>query len=131
MNKLLIILIFSILTTTTANAADKWTIEDKALEIVWIGLHIIDWGQTRSVAMQPNRYRENNPYIGEHPSVDTVDWYMGALTFLHPLISHYLPVKTNFLGFAIKPRAIWQNASIGITGGAVFKNFSIGLTVKF
>jgi len=41
---------------------------------------VADWGQTRTIAMNPQLYREKNPVIGEHPSLGRVNaWFLGSL----------------------------------------------------
>jgi hypothetical protein len=60
------ILVF--LLPTNIFAADEWSTQDKSLEATWQILHFIDWRQTRTIAKNPDKYREMNPILGEHPS---------------------------------------------------------------
>jgi len=95
-----------------------WTKGDVVREGVWMGLHLVDWKQTRTVAKNPHKYHETNPIMGKHPSVGRVDTYMGAWVILHPVITHVLPEKH---------RKVWQYISIGVTGGAVVNNICVGV----
>jgi hypothetical protein len=71
--KTFIILIFCLIPAISL-AADPWSRQDIALEGAYIVLHVVDWGQTRDIASQPDKYHESfNPFLGEHPSREKVD----------------------------------------------------------
>ena len=104
-------------------AADPWSSQDLALEGTYIFLHIVDWGQTRDISEHPDKYYEGiNPFLGEHPSKERADLWFVTTTAAHVLITNYLPSKY---------RPYFQGVTIGITGAAVIRNFSIGLKVNF
>jgi hypothetical protein len=111
--------------------ADDWTRSEIAGEILWQALHLIDWGHTRYIADNPDEYYEINPILGDHPDKRRVDTYMAVSALLHPVITGILPKETEILGFKIKPRAIWQSISIGISAGLVMHNASIGIQIEF
>lgn len=46
-----------------------------ALFIVGTVLLVIDWGQTRHIARNPDRFFEKNPFLGLHPSINMVNAY--------------------------------------------------------
>jgi hypothetical protein len=100
----------------------EWKAQDTALEVTWLSLHVIDWGQTLDIARQPDKYEETNIILGRHPSVGNVNLYMGGWVILHPIISYILPDKA---------RPYWQMISIGVTGSCVIQNFRAGLEVRF
>jgi len=95
-----------------------WTKADVYRQATWTALHGADWLQTRQIAQHPDQYRETNPILGSHPSLASVDLYMGAWMVIHPLISDVLPPEY---------RKYWQYISIGVTGGCVLNNLSIGI----
>lgn len=41
--------------------------------------HAIDWGQTRTIAANPDRWQEMNPFLGRNPSASQVNRYFAAL----------------------------------------------------
>jgi hypothetical protein len=98
------------------------TTTDIMLEGTWIGLHTIDWMQTRYIAIHPDQYEELNPVLGHHPGIGKVNAYFAAGMVLHPLVSYLLP----------KPyRTWWQGITIGMSGACVGKNLSIGVRMKW
>jgi len=124
MNKLILI-IFLILIACPAYAewkfADQWTKTDTALESMYAGLTIVDWGQTRNM-IKEGGYHEINPLLGRHPSLDEVDILIPAAIVAHGLISMALPPKY---------RIYWQAVFIGIEGFTVLSNYNIGLRLDF
>jgi hypothetical protein len=117
------IILISCLIPNISLAADPWSRQDIALEGTFIFLHIVDWGQTRDISKNPDKYYEGiNPFLGEHPSTERVDLWFVTTTLAHIVITNYLPSKY---------RPYFQGVTIGITGAAVIRNFSIGLSVNF
>lgn len=98
-----------------------WTNADTARETAYTVLHIADWGQTRYIAKNPQFY-EQNPLLGEHPSVGRVDTYFISGLIAHTAISYALPPKY---------RRIWQYIGIVMEGGVVAHNTSIGVRFGF
>jgi hypothetical protein len=111
-----------ILVLTPVIAQAGWDYEDSGREVVWQGLHVIDWGQTLEIARHPGNYYEANPIMGRHPSLGRVNLYMGASAVVHAGISYVLPEDM---------RKWWQYVSIGVSGACVAHNFNMGLGVKF
>lgn len=99
-----------------------WDKADTQREITWQLIHVIDWGQTVDIAKNPSRYREINPLLGEHPSVDDVNRYMVASSLTHYLISRSLKPKY---------RKYWQYVTIGMTSTLIVHNYSVGLRMNF
>ena len=114
------LLIVMLLIPTIAHA--EWNGADSAREVVWQGLHVIDWGQTLEIARQPEDYWEVNPIMGRHPSVGRVNLYMGVSAVVHGVVSWVLPDEV---------RKWWQYVSIGVSGACVARNFNIGLGVRY
>jgi hypothetical protein len=121
--KIFIIIIFFCLIPALSFASDPWSIQDIALESTYIALHVIDWGQTRDIAKNPDEYHEAyNPLLGNHPSKDKVDLWFLTTTVTHILITNYLPSEC---------RPYFQGVTIGIAGSLVLINFSVGLKIAF
>ena len=97
----------------------KWQI---AGEAAWLTLHTIDWGQTLTIADNPDKHSERNPILGEHPSRGSVNLYMGAWWIAHPIITYLLPSDW---------RKYWIGGSLIGTGYCVFHNNSVGIGVGF
>ncbi len=103
-------------------AADPWSKQDIALEATYFAFHLLDWGQTRDIAIRDGRYHELNPILGKHPSLDQVNLYFLGTGLLHPVITNFLPKKY---------RSWFQGVTIGISGACVIRNFNIGLRINF
>ncbi len=101
---------------------EKWSKTDTNREILWQGVNVIDWGQTRYIAKHPEKYQENNPIIGKHPSTGAVDIYMASSALLHPIAAAYLKPKY---------RKWFQYITIGMSGGCVLNNVNIGVKIGF
>lgn len=111
--------------------AESWNTEEAVLEVVWQGLHLLDWGTTLDIVSRPDEYHEINPILGDHPSRGKVNLYMGLGAVLHPLVTHVLPRDAEVFGLSFKPRRIWQGVTIMVSGACVANNFSIGLRLNF
>ena len=98
--------------------AEPLTKEQKVLQGTYLGVHAIDWRQTRTIAKNPDRFYEINPLMGKHPSTKEVDAYMAASALLHTGITMSLPSEYRkywFGGsFAIKLNLINMNVQAGI-----------------
>ena len=92
-------------------------------EYAWQALHLVDVIQTYKIASQPDRYYENNPILGRHPSkTDVIVWGV-ATSVLHAGLIMYMQeqdVDPRFIKFV-------QYVSITHKGIVVYKNFKIGL----
>ena len=111
-----------LLVSTSAQAADEWTTADTKREAVYLTLHTLDYAQTRNIARNPDNWHEQNAILGKHPSVSQVDRYFIATGALQCAVAYYLPAEY---------RKAFQYVTIGIEGGAVVHNFSIGIGVNF
>jgi hypothetical protein len=120
--KIVILSILLIFMPLVSSAADPWDRSDIGMEIVWQLLHVMDWGQTRDIAMNPDRYWEFNPILGKHPSVTDVNAWFFFTSVLHLAITHVLPDNW---------RPAWQIGTMFGTGALVIHNRSIGLRVRF
>lgn len=103
-------------------SARDWTGE----ELGWgaaaaAAVRLADWAQTRNITRNPDRFREVNPIIGEHPSKGRVD---GAFVIGSALLfglAHYLPEYR-------KQILQWF---VVLGGGVVARNASIGVRMSF
>lgn len=97
--------------------AREWTDDEVAWGTAAAVAHVIDWGQTRYIATHPERFRELNPMIGEHPSVGGVNRYFLASGAFMFAVAHYLPQYRSTLlkvWFTIGVGANLHNAAIGV-----------------
>lgn len=117
-----IIITAILLSSASANAADKWSTRDKGLELSYQILHFIDWRQTRYIAKNPEDYYEMNPVLGKHPSTYKVDAYFIGTAIVHPIITHFLPQKY---------RPWWQAVTITMSGTCVINNYFVGIKMDF
>jgi hypothetical protein len=99
-----------------------WTGEDSAREAVYLGFHVMDWGQTLDIADHPDRWHENNPLLGSHPSRGRVNRHFVLTALLHPVVSYLLP----------RPyREVWQYSTIGLQVVVVGNNARLGIGFGF
>ena len=116
------ILIIALIFFATPVFASDWTREDTYRELAWTALLVVDYGQTMNIARNPDKFKEYNPILGEHPSKSSVRLYMLSAAIIHPVISYYLPPKY---------RKWWQYISIGIEAGAIGNNIGAGIGISF
>lgn len=109
-----------------AAAADwfqaDWKDTDTEWQAAYLLLHAVDWGQTRSIAKNPDDYYEVNPLIGRHPSLKRVDRYMAVSAVAHTAIAYVLPPQW---------RRHFQRVTLSVKAGLVDQNYSIGLTIDY
>lgn len=102
--------------------AQSWTPEQKTLGAMYMTAHVIDWGQTRAIAKNPQRWVEMNPLIGPHPSLGRVNTYFA----LAPVIGYFaldaLPSEHRTL--ALKVLTVMEITTVG-------RNHYIGIRVSF
>ena len=102
--------------------AEHMTKEQKVMQGTYLGVHAIDWSQTRYIAKHPDEHSELNPILGSHPSTDEVDVYFLSTALLHTGITKSLPDKY---------RKYWQMFTIGVEVGVVERNMRLGIKVDF
>lgn len=104
-----------------AQGLSDWSTLDKTLLAASTAAHIVDWGQTRTIAMNPDRWIERNPLLGDHPSVGSVNTYFISRLILIPVLAHYLPeYRTAIL-------SLWLAIGVGYSG----HNHNIGLRMTW
>ncbi|MFA6904558.1 MAG: hypothetical protein WC236_15905 [Gallionellaceae bacterium] len=103
---------------------NRWTTTNTVLEVAFITLLVIDYGQTSTVAQHPELYKESVSAwaIGEHPSQETVNTYFSIIAIAHPIIAYYLPTEW---------RKAFQYVTIGEKIPAVVGNATIGIRMSF
>ena len=112
--------IFVLLLLSSSAFADEWRTEDTYRETAFQVLNVIDWGQTRTTALHPELYQEDESawVIGKHPTTGKVDAYMAESAVLHFIVAYYLPeswrVPFQYITIGGKLNATIGNASIGI-----------------
>lgn len=99
-------------------ASAKWTKEDTYRQAGFVAVTGVDWLQTREIAKSPGKYRETNPILGEHPSLEKVDAYFAVCVAAHTSIAVALPPEY---------RKWWQYVWIGLESYTVGHNFATGL----
>ena len=102
--------------------ASDWSKDDVTREAIILVIHTVDWGQTRTIAKNPNQWRERNAPMGDHPSVSDVNKHFVLTGLVRVGISHFLSPET---------RKYWQYASIVIGGTNIARNHHIGLRISF
>lgn len=61
------------------------------LVAVYLTAHFMDWAQTRVIAQHPERWREMNPILGEHPLPTAVNIYFATLLVILGLFLYFAP----------------------------------------
>jgi hypothetical protein len=120
MRKILATLLFLWAANANAQFLNGWSSLDKTLLVASTTANIVDWGQTRTIAMNPDIWHETNPFLGEHPSVGEVNAYFIVRLLLIPLAAHYLPdyrtaILSTWFGIGIGYASHNQNLGIRMT----------------
>ena len=100
---------------------DPWTKQDTYWQIGVLVTQIIDWGQTREIAVNP-KYYETNPILGKYPTLQEVDKYFIVCIAGNYLISKVLP--NNW-------RRKWQAGSILNQIYYINNNYELGIKMNF
>jgi len=103
-------------------ANDPWTNEQKILQGTSLALRVADWGTTLDIADKPDKYREVNPILGDHPSKGRVNTFFASSIILNYLIADNLPGK-------YRNKWLWFN--VAVSAICVGNNYGIGLRMKF
>ena len=124
MKRFLIVLAGCLVLASPAWADDEraWTKEDTLRQLTYTTLHVLDWGTTLDIAEKPDRYHENNPILGKHPSRGDVNAYMATTLILNWAVAYAMPHPY---------REMWQYAGIAVEAYCVGNNFHIGLRLAF
>jgi len=101
--------------------AEEWTTQQKWLLAGAMTLHVIDWGQTRTIALNPDKFYERNPILGTHPSLGRVNTHFAIGLVGLPLLAHYVPSIRNYL--------LWSWGALEL--GMVANNYHIGIRATF
>ena len=120
MSKKIICSVALLIGAARAEAHDRWTKQDTALECGYIALETMDLLTTSVVAAQPRTNYEANPLLGPHPSHLEIDAFFAATTLAHVAIAYALPAKY---------RTAWQLVTIGAKGAMVGWNLHAGIQV--
>lgn len=101
--------------------AREWTDEELRWGAALAVTRLVDWGQTRYIAKHPDRFREVNPLIGDHPSLGEVNRHFIVSTALMFAAAHYLPqYRTRLL-----------QVYVVVGAGYVVHNIGIGVRFQF
>lgn len=72
-------------------AAREWTTEEKWTAAAAASLLVVDWAQTRHIAKNPDKWRELNPMLPDHPTLGQVNRHFIQGLALWGLAAHFLP----------------------------------------
>lgn len=104
---------------------EGWTKADTARQVAYTAVHAMDWAQTVDISRSNGEYCEKGGaslVIGNDPKESDVHIYMASTLLLQTAIPAML--KPEY-------RKAWQYIWIGVEGGTVAHNFSIGLRCGF
>ena len=116
------IVISALLTAGALSSASAWETswnqETTARELCFLMTLYQDWKQTRVIAANPDKFRETNAILGDHPRQSDVDLYFATCAIGHAFIAYLLPPKAS---------KIWQTTWIGIQSSVIESNSDIGV----
>jgi len=128
--KRLLPIIISMMLITPAHAwefAERWSVSDTALVIASAGFQYLDYRQTSGIVDHPDRYREVNGILDEHPTQRAVDAFFIITVAARPVIAALLPPDIEIFGFRMYPRTIFLAVSCGTSAATVVGNVNTGL----
>src|SRR5690606_12159875 len=108
------------LAATTAQAHD-WTAQEKRWAAAAAAATLVDWAQTRYIAKHPDKYRELNPLLPDHPSLGDVNRHFVRGMLLTGLVAHAPP----------KYRLTIQRATAIVAIAVTTRNAYIGIRMEF
>lgn len=117
----LLLSLLLILVTCSGCAHDPWSKPDIAREALYIGVSVVDMGQTLDIKNHPE-LRETNPLLGDHPSDGRIKTFFVTTRVLHIMAVHWMPAEW---------RATFQGIGIGYQFATVVSNNRLGLSVNF
>jgi len=113
-----LLLLVSVLAPSLCHAGGPWETTDYALAGAAVAALAVDWGQTRHIAKNPQRFNETNPLLGSAPSVGKVDAYFVGAMVGTVALAHVLPSDWRQLFLAgvltLELGVVQQNRSLGI-----------------
>lgn len=115
--KLIILLAAILIMPSVCFAFDEWDKAEIGMEVVYVGLTIVDWGQTLNIT-EDKTMHEHNPILGRHPERGHVNAMFATGFILQPIIAHILPHKW---------RKAWIGAGIILEAGCVGNNIHVGI----
>lgn len=98
-------------------SAQDWSAEEKTWAAAWLTTMAVDWGQTRYIARHPDRFRELNPMLPDHPTLGQVNRHFLVGTALMFAAAHYMPTyRTGMLQvwFGLGVIGVARNAHLGV-----------------
>ena len=108
------------------------TTTDTVFESTFLAVLAVDWSQTRYIAGKPSIFYATNGFLGQHPTDFDVNGYTAIAAISHVAIALLLPTKLDVpVVGTINPRRWWQVVWIGIEGGYVAHNASMGIKMKW
>jgi len=117
----LLLSLMLILVTCTGCAHDPWSKPDVIREALYIGLSVVDLGQTLDMKNKKDVH-EANPILGRHPSDKRIKTFIITTRAAHVLAVHLMPADW---------RPYFQLGGIAVEAGVVIHNDRVGLSIKF
>lgn len=122
MKKLFLSFVLLMVLSSQVFANDPFDTTDKALFTASTIALVADWSQTRYIAAHPDRFYEQNPILGRHPSKQKVDLYFAGTIVGNYLIADALPSRY---------RKLWLGGVLAIELLLVAHNKHIGIKFHF
>lgn len=101
---------------------EPWSDGDYARQAVVFGTMYIDWRQSHEIADHPDKYREINPLLGDHPSGADVDRVFLATAIIHSSVVYAMPARW---------RPAFQWFTVGFETSSIGRNWQIGIRLGF
>ena len=102
--------------------AEEWTTLQKVSYTASIAANIIDWGQTRTIAKNPHKYRELNKFLGDHPSIGRVNNHFLVTTAILAAAPHFSDTYRKYM---------MPFVAAGLTLNVSRNHFKVGLKMSF
>jgi hypothetical protein len=100
-----------------------WSKADTNRQLVFTGVAILDWSQTRYISKHPDEFYEDfNKYLGKHPTTNKVNNYFMSAIIINYGIAYALPDRY---------RKYWQRSSIIVETYFVARNYRLGIGFDF
>jgi len=121
LKKSLLALAILVMTSFSTASASSWSTEEKAILLAASVMHTIDWRQTQYIVKNPDRFRELNPLLPDHPTMSQVNrhFLIGGLV-IYLLADQFPTMRSTILMTYISLQVV-----------NTVRNYHVGLRLDF
>jgi len=101
-------------------AKAEWTHDDTVRQSIFLGLKVIDGLQTHEIVKHPDKFKEANPFLPEHPTMGQVNRFILVGAIVPSLMAYWFEGDT---------RKGFQYGIILAQGAVDISNWKVGVRI--